>query len=78
MLDLKNIAAHLLLKTSEIAGIVYHNDDIGITSKRFKHIDVETTYGECIELTETDKLYQQIYVQSGLTKLSDNEEVILF
>lgn len=77
-MDLKNIAAQLLLETSEIASIVYRNDDIGIAGRRFKHIDVETTYGECIELTETDKLYQVIYSQSISAELADNDELVLF
>ena len=78
MTYLKNIAEQLLCEISEIACIVYRNEDIGTDGRRFKHIDVEMTYGEYIELAESNPLYQQIYAQSNLTETENAEEVILY
>lgn len=78
MIELKKIAEQLCSETSEIASIIYRNDDMGIGDRRFKHIDVEMTYGEYIELVESDSLYQEIYEQEKLAEVEDKEEVILF
>ena len=78
MIEIKNIAERLNLETSEIACIIYRNEDMGINGIRFKHIDVEMTYGEYIELVELDLLYQEIYEQSKLFEIGNAEEVILF
>ena len=78
MIELKNITERLLLEMSEIACIIYRNEDMGIGGRRFKHIDVEMTYGEYIELVESDLLYQEIYEQSKLAEVENSEEVILF
>lgn len=74
----RNIAEKLTLEAEEIACIVYRNDDLGIGDRRFKHIDVELTYGECIELAEADDLYREIYDQGKVAEVEDEEEVILF
>lgn len=66
------------INPSEIASIIYRNDDMGIGDRRFKHIDVEMIYGEYIELVESDSLYQKIYEQEKLAEVEDKEEVILF
>ena len=78
MMELKSIAERLLLEVQEIACVVYRNEDMGIGGRRFKHIDVEMTYGECIELVEEDVLYQEIYEQSKIAETENIEEVILF
>ena len=54
------------------------NDDLGIDGWRFKHIDVELTYGEHIELTESDDLYREIYDQGKVAVIEDVEELILY
>ena len=77
-MELKSIAERLLLDVQEIACVVYRNEDMGIGGRRFKHIDVEMTYGECIELVEEDVLYQEIYEQSKIAETENIEEVILF
>lgn len=46
--------------------------------QRFKHIDVELIYGECIELAETDDLYREIYDQGKVAEAEDVEKVILY
>jgi len=63
---------------SEIACIVYRDEDIGIGDRRFKHIDVEMTNGEYIELVESDSLYQEIYEQGKIVEVENAEEMILF
>lgn len=78
MIELKKIAEQLCSETSEIASIIYRNDDMGIGDRRFKHIDVEMIYGEYIELVESDYLYQEIYEQEKLAEVEDKEEVILY
>lgn len=78
MIEIKNIAERLNLEMSEIACIIYRNEDMGIGGRRFKHIDVEMTYGEYIELVESDLLYQEIYEQSKLAEVENAEKVILF
>jgi hypothetical protein len=78
VIELKSIAERLHLEMQEIACIAYRNEDIGIGGRRFKHIDVEMTYGECIELVEEDVLYQEIYEQSKIAETENIEEVILF
>lgn len=67
-----------MLEAEDIAYIVYRNDDFGIDGRRFKHIDVELTYGEYIELTESDDLYQEIYDQGKVAVVEDVEELILY
>lgn len=67
-----------MLEAEDIAYIVYRNDDLGIDSRRFKHIDVELTYGEYIELTESDDLYREIYDQGKVAVVEDVEELILY
>lgn len=74
----EHIAEQLHLEMQEIACIAYRNEDIGIEGRRFKHIDVELTYGEYIELTEEDVLYQVIYKWCKLAETENVEEVILF
>lgn len=78
MIELKKVVERLGLETSEIANITYRNEDMGIGDGRFKHIDVEMTYGEYIELVESDSLFQEIYEQEKLAEVEDKEEVILF
>ena len=78
MIEIKSIAERLILDMSEITCIIYRNEDMGIDGRRFKHIDVEVTYGEYIELVESDLLYQEIYEQSKLSEIENAEEVILF
>lgn len=78
MIDLNNIAKRLLLEVSEIACVIYRNEDIGIGGRRFRHIDVEMTYGEYIELVESDSLYQEIYEQCRLANADNEQEVVLF
>ena len=78
MMELKSIAERLHLEMQEIACIAYRNEDIGIGGRRFKHIDVEMTYGECIELPEADVLYQEIYKRCRIAEIENVEEVILF
>lgn len=78
MQSVRNIAEKLTLETEEIACIVYRNDDLGIGNRRFRHIDVELIYGECIELAEADDLYWEIYDQGKVAEVEDEEEVILF
>lgn len=78
MIELKKVVERLGLETSEIANITYRNEDMGIGDRRFKHIDVEMTYGEYIELVESDSLYQEIYEQEKLAEVEDKEEVILY
>ena len=78
MIELKKVVERLGLETSEIASIIYRNDDMGIGNRRFKHIDVEMTYGEYIELVESDSLYQEIYEQEKLSEVKDIEEGILY
>lgn len=74
----RNIAERLMLEVEDIAYIVYRNDDLGIDGRRFRHIDVEMTYGECIELAETDDLYREIYDQGKVAEVEETEEVILY
>lgn len=74
----RSVAERLLLETEEITCIVYRNDDMGLGSWRFKHIDVELTYGEYIELDETDDLYREICDQGKIAEFEDLEEVILY
>lgn len=74
----RSVAERLLLEAEEIICIVYRNDDLGICGQRFKHIDVELIYGECIELDETDDLYREIYDQRKVAEAEDVEEVILY
>lgn len=74
----RSIAERLMLEVEEIAYIVYRNDDLGIDGRRFKHIDVEMTYGECIELAESDDLYREIYDKGNVVEIEDIEEVILY
>lgn len=78
MQNVRNIAEQLALEAEEIACIVYRNDDLEIDGRRFKHIDVELIYGECIELVEADALYQEIYMQGELAKTKGEDEVILY
>ena len=78
MIELKKVVERLGLETSEIANIIYRNEDMGIGDRRFKHIDVEMIYGEYIELVESDSLYQEIYEQKKLAEVEDKEEVILY
>lgn len=78
MMELKSIAERLLLEIQEIVCVVYRNEDMGIGGRRFKHIDVEMTYGEYIELVEGDVLYQEIYEQCKIAETENIEEVILF
>jgi len=78
MIDLNNIVNRLLLEESEIECIVYRNEDIGAGGRRFRHIDVEMTYGEYIELIESDLLYQEIYEQCRLADAYNEQEVVLF
>lgn len=40
----------LHLEMEEISCIVYRNEDLGTGDRHFKHIDIELTYGECVEL----------------------------
>ena len=77
-MDLKRIAEHLHIEMVEIGFVIYRNEEMGVGDRRFKHIDVEMTYGECIELVEGDMLYQEIYEKSKLAEYTDMEEVILF
>ena len=74
----KSVTERLLLEPEEITCIVYRNDDMGIGGQRFKHIDVELIYGECIELVDTDDLYREIYDQGKVAEAEDLEEVILY
>lgn len=77
-MELKSIAERLQLEIPEILRIIYRNEDMGIGGRRFKHIDVEMTYGEFIELVEGEALYQEIYEQSKIAEIENIEEVILF
>ena len=78
MQNVRNIAEQLALEAEEIAYIVYRNDNLGIDGRRFKHIDVELIYGECIELVEADALYQEIYIQGEVAETKGEDEVILY
>lgn len=69
----KNIDA--FVNVDDISRIVYRKDDFGVTC--FRHIDVEYSYGEYIEISEKDANFQRILDVFGITDL-EKEEIILF
>lgn len=78
---IKKVSEHfqvLQLEIEEISSIVYRNEDLGIGNRHFKHIDIELTYGECVELHENDPLYRELYNQCKLDEVECFKEVILY
>ena len=55
--------------------IVYSNDDFEVA--RFRHIDIECVYGECIEISEGNEYFQKLLDCFETVDL-ELEEVVLF
>lgn len=64
-----------LVEIQDISEIVYRKDDFGVTY--FKHIDIECTYGEYIEIPESDSRFQEILDTFKISDL-EKEEIVLF
>ena len=79
--DVGEICERLCLPAADVCGVVYRRDavDCGDTVITYRHIDIELSYGEFVEMDEQTDLFAFICGLYGFDRLRETEdEVVLY